>query len=113
MVYKNKLSQIKMLKKQQGYKGLIPAKKEIGTRFTLTNLHIDLMDTDIMCYILEHFKSVINVYVRKCGLKNDRVASFVFIVYTEDEVDPKTFVNHNWPGRIRCFFAPDRKRSNY
>ena len=61
MVYKNKLSQIEMLKKQQGYKGLIPAKKEIGTRFILTNLHIDLINADIRCYILEHFKSVINV----------------------------------------------------
>ena len=111
--YKKKMKRIEKLKNERENKGLIPAKRQIGTRFALTNVRVDLIDQDIERYLLENFDSLYNVYVRKCPLKSDKYASFIFIVYADEEVDPEPFQNHNWPGRVRCFFAPLSKRGRY
>ena len=105
------MKRIEKLKNQRENKGLIPAKSQSGTRFALTNARIDLIDEDIECYLLENFHYD-NIYVRKCLLKNDRYASFIFIIYSDEEVDRKVFLNHVWPGRVKCYFAPNDKKAN-
>ena len=99
------MKRIEKLKNQRENKGLISAKREIGTRFALTNCQIDLIDEDVECYLLENFEFMTKVFVRKCELKNDRYASFIFIVYADEEIDPYIFENYDWPCRVRCFFA--------
>ena len=110
--YKKKMKRIEKLKNKRENKGLVPAKRLVGTRFALTNVQIDLIDEDIECYLLENFDCVNEIYVRKCPPKHDKYACFVFIVYAEEEVDAEIFENHDWPGRVRCFFAPNNRRRN-
>ena len=109
--YKKKMKRIEKLKNQRENKGLIPAKSQSGTRFALTNARIDLIDEDVELYLLENFLYD-NIYVRKCLLKNDKYASFIFIIYSDEEVDRKIFTGHNWPGRVKCYFAPNDKKAN-
>ena len=101
---------LEKLKNRNARKDLMAAKRPIGTRFVLTNADLEITDEDVEEYIYDHFKWVDDVYVRKCQLKHSKWSSFVFIIYDDEEVDRRIFEEHTWPGRIRCFFEPPKKR---
>ena len=105
--YKKRLKRMEKLNSRMEKKDLISAKRPVGTRFILTNVSLDITEEDVEDHLFKDFEWLSNVYIRRCRLKHDKFASFVFIVYEEEEVDPKIFENHRWPGRIRCFFSPN------
>ena len=57
--------------------------------------------------LLDFFEEFEEVYVRKTQMKkHTRYANFVFIVTSENELDIEAIENAEWPGAVRCFFAP-------
>ena len=59
-------------------------------------------------YILENF-DIDEVYVRKNQMKYDSYSSFIFIVNSDEELDTDEFEEHEWPGLLKCFFAPNKQ----
>ena len=66
----------------------------------------------VECYILKKFE-VDEVYVRKNPMKYDNYSSFIFIVNSDEELDTCDFEDHEWPGLLKCFFAPNRKNREH
>ena len=86
------------------------AKRPVGTRFVLTNVRLDITEDDVEEHLFKHFNWLENVYIRRCRLKHDKFASFILIVPDEEEIDPRIFEEFLWPGKIKCFFAPNNRR---
>ena len=91
-------------------KDLVSMKRKRPTRFLLTKVNPNLSENSVEAYILRNF-DIDEVYVRKNQMRFPDYASFIFITNSEEELDIDEFENHDWPGSIRCFFAP-RERNN-
>ena len=91
-------------------KELVSMKRKRSTRFLLTKVNPDLSENSVEAYILNNF-DIDEVYVRKNQMRFPEYASFIFITNSEEELDIGEFENHDWPGSIRCFFAPRPQNS--
>ena len=111
--YKKKMKRMEKLRERTNRRELESAKSSISTRFILTKVDIDLTEEDVESYLLENFEEISDVYVRKNQMTHDKYATFVFIIYTENEIDAKMIEDHDWPGRIKCFFSPNDRRRRY
>ena len=89
---------------------LVSMKRKRATRFLLTKVNPDLTENSVEAYILNNF-DIDEVYVRKNPMRFPQYASFIFITNSDEELDIGEFENHEWPGAIRCFFAP-REQNN-
>ena len=108
--HKKRLKRMEKLRNRSVRKDLESAKRPVGTRFVLTNVRPDLTEEDVEEHLFKYFNWLHNVYVRRCQLKHDKFASFILIIYDDDEIDPAIFEEFKWPGRIKCFFAPNNRR---
>ena len=105
--YKKKLRRLQKLE-DQNTEDLASIKKEITTRFLITRAKPSMTKESVERYILLNF-DIDAVYVRKC--KN--LSNFIFIINSEEELDKDEFEQHQWPGEIRCFFAPNERNRGY
>ena len=105
--YKKKLRRLQKLE-DQNIEDLASIKKEITTRFLITRAKPSMTKESVERYILLNF-NIDAVYVRKC--KN--LSNFIFIINSEEELDKDEFEHHEWPGEIRCFFAPNERNRGY
>ena len=87
-------------------------KRKIATRFLLTKVKPHLSEKSVEAYILNNF-DINEVYVRKNPMKFPHYCSFIFITNSDDEIDIDYFEQHNWPGEIKCFFAPREQNNGY
>ena len=84
-------------------------KIKIATRFLLTKVNPKMTEKSVEAYILRNFE-VNEVYVRKNPMRFPNYCSFIFITNSEEEMDIDEFEQHQWPGEIKCFFAPREKK---
>ena len=42
--------------------------------------------------------------------KHNHYSTFMVIITTEEPFDVEIIENYDWPGEIRCFFAPNSER---
>ena len=105
--YKKKLRRLQKLE-DQNTEDLVSIKKQITTRFLLTRANPSMTKESVERYILLNF-DIDSVYVRKC--KNH--SNFIFILNSDEELDKEEFEHHEWPGEIRCFFAPNERNRGY
>ena len=101
------------LKKRTNQKELGSAKKSISTRFVLTRVEPEQTVEDVEFYLLENFEEINDVYVRKNPMTHDKYATFVFIISSENEIDVRMIEDHDWPGRVKCFFSPNERHRRY
>ena len=87
-------------------------KRKISTRFLLTKAKPSMSEEAVERYILKNF-DVDFVYVRKNQMKFDNYSSFIFIINSDEELNIRDFENHDWPGLLKCFFAPNSKNKGY
>ena len=109
--YKKRMKRLEKLR-QKNVEDLESMKRKIATRFLLTKAKPSMSEEAVERYILENF-DVDEVYVRKNQMKYDNYSSFIFIINSEDELDIDEFEGHQWPGLLRCFFAPNKKNGGY
>ena len=109
--YKKKLRRLQKLK-EENHEELASMKRKISTRFLLTRAKPNMSVKSVELYILENF-DVDEVYVRKNAMKHSNHSTFIFIINSEDELDTDEFKDHDWPGEIRCFFAPNERNKGY
>ena len=109
--YKKKMKRLEKLK-QKNVEDLESMKRKIATRFLLTKAKPSMSEEAVERYILLHF-DVDEVYVRKNQMKFDNYSSFIFIINSDNELDIDEFEGHQWPGLLKCFFAPNKKNSRY
>ena len=102
--YKKKMKRLEKLK-QKNTEELESMKRKIATRFLLTKAKPSLSEDAVEKYILENF-DVDEVYVRKNHMKFSNYSSFIFIINSDEELNIREFEEHQWPGLLRCFFAP-------
>ena len=102
--YKKKMKRLEKLR-QKNTEELESMKRNIATRFLLTKAKPSMTENAVEKYILENFE-VDEVYVRKNQMKYPKYSSFIFIINSEEELDIGEFEQHQWPGLLRCFFAP-------
>ena len=88
-------------------------KRKIATRFFLTKCLPKMSEAAVEAHILKHFPHVDDVYVRKNSMKYPEYSSFIFIINSEEELDIEEFEQFDWPGEIRCFFAPRERHYRY
>ena len=100
--YKKKMKRLEKLKNEDV---LVSMKRKIATRFLLTKVSPHLSEKSVEAYILQHF-DINEVYVRKNPMKFPYYCSFIFITNSDEEIDIDEYEQHNWPGEIKCFFAP-------
>ena len=105
--YKKKLRRLQKLE-DQNTEDLVSIKKQITSRFLLTRANPNMTKESVERYILLNF-DIDSVYVRKC--KNH--SNFIFIINSDEELDTEEFEHHEWPGEIRCFFAPNERNRGY
>ena len=109
--YKRKMKRLEKLRQNENNRGIQPAKSKVKTRFIFTKLNPESTEEDVELELLDFFEEFEEVYVRKTQMKkHSRYASFVFIVTSENELDVQAIENANWPGQVRCFFAPNQQR---
>ena len=105
------MKRLEKLRQNENNRGNQPAKSKFKTRFILTKLNPESTEEDVELELLDFFEEFEEVYVRKTQMKkHSRYASFVFIVTSENELDVQAIENANWPGQVRCFFAPNQQR---
>ena len=63
-------------------------------------------------YILRNFNAD-EVFVRKNPMKFPYYSSFIFIINSEEELDIDEFEQHDYPGEIKCFFAPKEQNNGH
>ena len=113
VAYKKKMKRLEKLKKSNT-KNLASMKDVIATRFVLTKVTPEMTEDDVECYLLEHFDVINEVYVRKNPMKkHNHYCTFVFIINSDEEIDIGEVVNHEWPGKVTCFFTPNEYRGRY
>ena len=105
--YKKKMKRLEKLK-QKNTVELESMKRKIATRFLLTKAKPSMSEEAVEQYILENF-DIDEVYVRKNQMKYDSYSSFIFIVNSDEELDTDEFEEHEWPGLLKCFFAPNKQ----
>ena len=105
--YKKKLRRLQKLE-EQNTEELASMERKIATRFLLTRAKPSMTKESVEHYILLNF-DINEVYVRKC--KNH--SNFIFITNSDEELDTEEFEHHEWPGEIRCFFAPNERNRGY
>ena len=105
--YKKKMKRLEKLK-QKNTEELESMKRKVATRFLLTKAKPSMSEEAVECYILENF-DVDEVYVRKNAMKHPNYSSFIFIVNSDEELDTDEFEEHEWPGLLKCFFAPNEQ----
>ena len=100
------------LKANENVRGIRPAKLKIKTRFVLTKVQSDTTEEEIELELLDWFGDFEEVYVRKNPLKkHNEYATFIVIVTSEKKLNIKMIENFEWPGEVRCFFAPNNERN--
>ena len=109
--YKKRMKRLEKLR-QKNVEDLESMKRKIATRFLLTKAKPSMSEEAVERYILENF-DVDEVYVRKKQMKYDNYSSFIFIINSEEELDIDEFEGHQWPGLLKCFFAPNKKNGGY
>ena len=107
--YKKKLKRIEKLKNRSNRKDLMSAKRPVGTRFFLTNVRLDITKDDVEEHLFDYFNWLPNIYIRRCRIKQNKFASFILIVYDEEEIDPRIFIEFLWPAKFKSFFAPNNR----
>ena len=114
VAYKKKIKRLEKLKKKSSGKGLTSMKEKIATRFVLTKVDVNEQEDYVEEYLLENFDEINEVHVRKNEMRrHNHYASFVFIVYSEEEIDIDMILNHDWPGKILCFHSPNVYKPRY
>ena len=109
--YKRKMKRLEKLRNDENNKGLKSAKSKVKTRFILTKLAPESTEEEVELELLDYFEDFEEVYVRKTQMKkHTRYSTFVFIVTSENELDVEAIENSDWPGEVRCFFAPNNER---
>ena len=109
--YKRKMKRLEKLRNYENNKGLKSAKSKVKTRFILTKLAPESTEEEVELELLDYFEDFEEVYVRKTQMKkHTRYSTFVFIVTSENELDVEAIENSDWPGEVRCFFAPNNER---
>ena len=111
--YKKKVKRLEKLKERTNQKELGSAKNSISTRFVLTRVEPEQTVEDVEFYLLENFEEINDVYVRKNPMTHDKYATFVFIISSENEIDVRMIEDHDWPGRVKCFFSPNERHRRY
>ena len=57
---------------------------------------------------------IFSLYVRKNKMEKDKnYSTFVFIVSSDEELDIRAVVDHDWIGQICCFFSPNDRGRRY
>ena len=108
--YKRKMKKIEELKNNVNNRGLKPAKTKVKTRFVLTKLDPESTREQVQLELLDFFEDFEEVYVRKVPMqRHSRYSTFVFIVTSENELNIRAIENADWPGEVRCFFAPNNQ----
>lgn len=109
--YKRKMKRLEKLRNNENNRGIQPAKPKVKTRFILTKLEPESTEEEVELDLLDFFEDFEEVYVRKAEMKkHSRYSTSVFIVTSENELDIQAIENAQWPGQIRCFFAPNHQR---
>lgn len=109
LAYKKKIKRLAKLNERTNKKEFKSAKNMISTRFVLTKVEHDLTVEDIKSYLLRNIEEIDDVYVRKNPMSHNKYATFVLIVYSENEVNRKILEDNDWPGQVKCFFSPNER----
>ena len=73
-----------------------------------------MTEEQVEFYLLDNFDQIEDVYIRKNEMKrHNNYTTFIFIVNSDEEIDIRMLENHNWPGGVKCFFAPPSDRPRY
>ena len=106
--HKKKIKKLEKLNNKSNLRDLRSAKEPIKYRFVLTIVPVEFSEEDIEQYLLSEFDEIVDVYIRKNEMKrHSDYASFVVFVNCEEKLDVRAMEEHEWPGKIRCFFAPN------
>ena len=110
--YKRKMKWLEKLKENTENKGLKPAKGRYKNRFVLSYAHPDTTEEDVKIELLENFIDVIDeIFVRKNPMRKFRhYCDFVVFITSNEPLDIDMIEKHNYPGDIRVFFAPNKRR---
>ena len=110
--YKKKLKRLENLKNNKDNKGLRSMKGKVKSRFVITRAHPDTTEEDVEVELMDTFMDVIDeIYVRKNPMrKHTYYSTFVVIITTEEPIDIQMIEDYDWPGEVRCFFAPNNER---
>ena len=111
--YKKRMKRQKRQRQEnlENAEDLTSMRRELTYRFLLTKVNPDLSVNSIERYLLNNFNIYEVNHIRKNPMTFPHYASFIFIINTYEELDIGEFETHDWPGEIRCFFAP-RPRNN-
>ena len=113
VAHKKKMKRLEKLKKSKT-RDLASMKEIVATRFVLTKVMPEMAEEDVERYLLENFDEIKEVYIRKNDMrKHNYYSTFVFIVNSQEEIEIDEIVNHNWPGKVMCFFTPNDNRRRY
>ena len=106
--HKKKMKKLEKLNNKSNLRDLRSAKEPIKYRFVLTIVPVEFAEEDIEQYLLSEFDEIVDVYIRKNEMKkHSDYASFVVFINCEEKLDVRAMEEHEWPGKIRCFFAPN------
>ena len=110
--YRKKVKRLENLKNNKNNKGLKSMKGKTKTRFVVTKAHPEVTEEDVEVELMGTFMELIDeIYVRKNAMKkHNHYSTFVVIITTEEPFDVEMIENYNWPGEVRCFFAPNSER---
>ena len=104
------MKRLEKLKEKKKLEDLESMKRKIATRFLLTKAKPIMLEEAVECYILNEIE-VCSVWTNP--MKYDNYSSFIFIVNSDEELDTCDFEDHEWPGLLKCFFAPNRKNREH
>ena len=107
----NKINQ-KRLKELEGEEDLVSMSRKIATRFLLTKAHPRMTIGSVEKHLRQHFQ-VGEVYIRQNSINHTFYSSFIMIINSDEELNLEEFVQHKWPGEIRCYFAPRDRHARY
>ena len=102
--YKRKIN-MKRLKELEKEEELLSMKRKISTRFLLTKAHHRMTVANVEKHLRNNFV-VGDVHIRQNPRNHDFYSSFIIIINSDEELDIRNFEEHDWPGDIRCYFAP-------
>ena len=85
--YKKKMKRLEKLKNQCKNPELLSANKTISTRFVLTKCKPEQEPDKLEFYLLENFEEINEVHVRKNHMSHGHYSTFVFIAYSENELN--------------------------